>query len=71
MPSLSCHSCPSKSHEVALLDLFDLEDIKAYAVVEGAEYTIRDYAVKVYWNEEVDDLTLEVLGQMEGLTFID
>ena len=54
-----------------LLDLFGLEDIKAYAVVEGAEYTIRDYAVKVYWNEEVNGLTLEVLGQMEGLIFID
>ena len=71
-----CRACrailaPAASEGFALLDLFDLEDIKAYAVVEGAEYTIRDYAVKVYWNEEVDDLTLEVLGQREGLTFID
>ena len=71
-----CRTCrailaPTASEGFVLLDLFDLEDIKAYAVVEGAEYTIRDYAVKVFWNEEVDDLTLEVLGQMEGLTFID
>jgi len=71
-----CRACrailaPIASEGFVLLDLFDFEDIKAYAVVEGAEYTIRDYAVKVYWNEEVDDLTLEVLGQMEGLTFID
>ena len=71
-----CRACRAILSQTAmegfvLLDLFDLEDIKAYAVVEGAEYTIRDYAVKVYWNEEVDDLTLEVLGQMEGLTFID
>ena len=71
-----CRACRSilaqtASEGFVLLDLFDLEDIKAYAVVEGAEYTIRDYAVKVYWNEEVDDLTLEVLGQMKGLTFID
>lgn len=54
-----------------LLDLLDLTEIKAFPVVEGAEYTIRDYAVTVYWNDEVDDLTLEVLGQKEGLTFID
>lgn len=71
-----CRACrailaPIASEGFVLLDLFNLEDIKAYAVVEGAEYTIRDYAVKVYWDEEVDDLTLEVLGQMEGLTFID
>ncbi|MBQ5642370.1 MAG: hypothetical protein IIV13_01255 [Bacteroidaceae bacterium] len=71
-----CRACrailaQTASEGFALLDLFNLEDIKAYAVLEGAEYTIRDYAVRVYWNEEVDDLTLEVLGQMEGLTFID
>lgn len=70
-----CRACrailaPAASEGFALLDLFDLRT-SMYAVVEGAEYTIRDYAVKVYWNEEVDDLTLEVLGQMEGLTFID
>lgn len=71
-----CRSCRAILVQTAtegfvLLDLFDLEDIKAYDVVEGAEYTIRDYAVKVYWNEEADGLTLEVLGQMDGLTFVD
>ena len=71
-----CRACRAILAQTAmegfvLLDIFDLEDIKAYDVVEGAEYTTRDYAVKVFWNEEADGLTLEVLGQMDGLTFVD
>ena len=71
-----CRDCrallaQTASEGFVLLDLFDVEEIKAYAVIEGAEHTIRDYAVAVYWDDEVDSLILEVQGQMEGLTFID
>ena len=71
-----CRECrailaKTASEGFVLLDLFDLKEIKAYAVVEGTEYTIRDYAVTVYWDDETDGLTLEVRGEMEGLTFVD
>ena len=71
-----CRECrailaKTASEGFVLLDLFDLKEIKAYAVVEGTEYTIRDYAVTVYWDDATDGLTLEVRGEMEGLTFVD
>ena len=50
----------------ALLDLYDLESIRAFAVENGAEYTIRDDTVSVYKNKDVDGLTVEVVGHLFG-----
>lgn len=52
-----CRECrailaKTASEGFVLLDLFDLKEIKAYAVIEGTEHTIRDYAVTVYWDDE-------------------
>ena len=50
--------------DYALLDLHDLEDIQAYAVEAGAEYTIRDYTVSIYKDKETGGLSVEVTGHL-------
>lgn len=68
-PSYFCHDCrallaETASEGYALLDLYDLEKIQAFAVTDGAEYTIRDYTVSIYQNKDADGLTVEVTGHL-------
>ena len=68
-PALFCHDCrallaDTATEGYALLDLYDLEDIHAYAVEAGAEYTIRDYTVSVYKDKENGGLKVEVTGHL-------
>ena len=70
-PALFCHDCrallaDTATEGYALLDLYDLEDIHAYAVEAGAEYTIRDYTVSIYKDKENDGLKVEVTGHLFG-----
>jgi len=48
------------------LDLYDLEDIQAFAIEDGAEYTIRDYTVSIYKDKENSGLSVEVTGHLFG-----
>lgn len=68
-PALFCHDCrallaDTATEGYALLDLYDLEDIHAYAVEAGAEYTIRDYTVSIYKDKENGGLKVEVTGHL-------
>lgn len=68
-PALFCHDCrallaDTATEGYALLDLHDLDDIQAYAVEAGAEYTIRDYTVSIYKDKEADSLSVEVTGHL-------
>lgn len=69
VPALFCHDCrallaDTATEGYALLDLHDLDDIQAYAVEAGAEYTIRDYTVSIYKDKEADNLSVEVTGHL-------
>ena len=50
----------------ALLDMYDLENIRAFAIEDGAEYTIRDYTVSIYKDKENGGLSVEVTGHLFG-----
>jgi hypothetical protein len=50
--------------ENAIRAWHDLDDIQAYAVEAGAEYTIRDYTVSIYKDKEADSLSVEVTGHL-------
>lgn len=67
--SLFCHDCRALLADTAavgyaLVDLYDLEDIQAYAVEADAEYTIRDYTVSIYKDKENGGLKVEVTGHV-------
>ena len=70
-PALFCHDCrallaDTATEGYALLDVYDLENIQAYAVENGAEYTIRDYTVSIYKDKENGGLKVEVTGHLFG-----
>ena len=46
------------------MDLYDLEDIRAFVIEDGAEYTIRDYTVSIYKDKENGGLFVEVTGHL-------
>ena len=69
IPAHFCHDCRALLAETgtngyALLDLYDLENIQAFAVKNGAQYTIRDYTVSVCKEGENGGLSIEVTGQL-------
>lgn len=71
-----CHSCRSMLAETAkegvvIADLFDLENIKIYAIKEKTECMVRDYKISMYWDTYLDELIVEVQGQTDGLIFVD
>lgn len=71
VPAHFCHDCrallaETASEGYALLDLYNLEDIQAFAIEDGAEYTIRDYTVSVYKDKENGGLSVEVTGHLFG-----
>lgn len=68
-PAHFCHDCRALLAETAtegyvLLDLYDLEDIRAFVIEDGAEYTIRDYTVSIYKDKENGGLFVEVTGHL-------
>ena len=67
--SLYCRECRKLLLDVTtkgyvLLDMYDLDNIKAYKIAEGAEYTIRDYSVAVYTDENTGHLNILTTGMM-------
>lgn len=70
-PTHFCHDCRALLAETAtkgyaLLDLYNLENIQAFTVEDGKEYTIRDYTVSIYKNKDTDELNIEVNGHLFG-----
>lgn len=66
-PSHFCHGCRTLLADTAtagyiLADLYDLDRIMTYVIEDGAEYTIRDYAVSISTNNELKGLSVDVTG---------
>lgn len=71
-----CTACrellePHKDQGYVLVDMYNENEINVYGISEDSEYEIRDYKVTV--REQVDqaEFEVEILGQIEGLVFID
>lgn len=45
-----------------LVDLYDIDHIKAYSIQKGAVYTIRDYEVAVTYDRKNEELDIDVQG---------
>lgn len=70
-PAHYCHDCRALLAETAiegyvLVDLYDLENIRAFAINHGEEYTIRDYSVSVSKDKENGGLSIETIGHLFG-----
>lgn len=72
-PSLYCLDCRAKIGEAVdgagitevgyvLADMYDLEHIRIYPIIDGSEYEIQGYTVKVSRDKENKDLTVSVTG---------
>ena len=66
-----CHECRSILSATAiegyvLLELYDLDDIKAYPISDGASYAIRDYTVDI--QQEQDGFEMVVTGLVHEKT---
>ena len=64
-----CHDCRALLAETAtegyaLMDLYHLEKIRAFAIERGAEYTIRNYTVSIYKDKENGGLSVVVTGHL-------
>jgi len=71
-----CRDCrallaPVSSSGYVLLDLYDVDHIRAYVLEQDSLYDIREYKVSVFEDENNGDLIVKVRGKVEGLTFID
>ena len=55
----------------AIVDCFDLGNMKAYNIENGAEYAIRDYTVSVNEETRINQLSVTVCGNANNLIFID
>ena len=65
--SLFCRDCrallsANEAEGYVLLDLHDREQMQAFALTDGAEYTIRDYTVSVFHDDANDRLTIFIYG---------
>lgn len=75
-PSNFCSDCRGllKDHReqgYVLADLYEEDAIYIYSISEEAEFEIRDYKITITENAEAAELEVEVLGQVEGLIFVD
>lgn len=66
-PSYFCCDCRTLLADTAtagytLVDLYDLDRIMTYVIEDGAEYTIRDYTVSISKNDELNGLSIDVIG---------
>lgn len=48
----------------ALLDMYDPEMLQAYPIVDGAEYAIRCYFVRIHLKGRSDRYSVEVVGDL-------
>ena len=74
--SLFCTSCRNllqdyKKQGYVLVDMYDESKIFIYGISEASEYEIRDYKVTVSEQADQAEFEVEILGQIEGLVFID
>lgn len=68
-PAYFCRSCRAVLAEAttrgyALLDLYDLDEIQAFPVEDGAVYDIRDYTVSVEWDKDLKKHVIMVQGKL-------
>ena len=75
-PSHFCSDCREmlKSHSeegFVLADLYAEDTIEVYPIMVGSDYTIRDYKITVAETDDPAEIQLVVLGQAEGLIFVD
>lgn len=75
-PSNFCSDCRElleihREQGYVLVDLYDEDAIYIYSISKEAEYKIRDYIITITQNTEAAELEVEVLGQIEGLVFVD
>ena len=66
-PALSALFVPipvTASEGYVLLDMYDLENIQAFVIEDGAEHSIRDYTVSIYKDKENGGLSVEVTGHL-------
>lgn len=66
-PAHFCRGCRAlltgiSAEGYVLLDLYDLNEITPYPVVDGARYIIRDYAVSISEREDSGGLDVHVTG---------
>lgn len=66
-PSYFCRNCRTLLADTSttgyiLVDLYNLDKIITYAIEDGAEYTIRDYAVSISIQNELNCLSIDVTG---------
>lgn len=66
-PVLFCRVCRVLLADAAtegyiLADLYNLSDITAYAIKDGAEYTIRDYDISISTQKETGGLSINITG---------
>lgn len=71
-----CNSCRDlledhKKQGYVLVDMYDENEIVVYGISEASEYEIRDYKVTVSEQADQEEFEVEILGQIEGLVFID
>lgn len=69
-PAYFCRDCRTllagtSTKGYVLADLYDLDRITVYAVVEGAEYAIRDYTVSIFCDKDINSLSVDVTGLFE------
>ena len=71
-----CASCRDllqnhKKQGYVLVDMYDENEIFVYGISGASEYEIRDYKVIVSEQTDRAEYKVEILGQIEGLVFID
>ena len=67
--ALFCRHCREQLSETArsgyaIVDYYDLRDVQIYPIVDGAEYTIREYTVSIYLDEETHEMCIRVKGTL-------
>ena len=68
-PSLFCRDCRKTLNETAIkgyaiVDYYDLQNIRIYPIVDGAEYIIRDYTVSIYSDDTTHEICICVRGNI-------
>lgn len=67
----ACQTLLAGTEGYVLVDLYEQGNMKVYPLLEDMEHQIRDYAVSIAWCPEVEKNAVKVIGQVEGLVFID
>lgn len=66
--NLFCHACQQAIHSIpnngiVLADLYELEHIRYYIIEVGAEYSFRDYTIKIEQRDDTSELIIMVYGK--------